>query len=272
MFGSTVLEVAVGLTFCYATVALVVSTVQEALASLFRMRARTLFDGVKRMLNDPQFTALAKDLYGHALVNAQADPRATDPRAMAGKPSYIEPADFALALIDSIQSIPGDFEQLGRDIDALPDIALRRALQGFHQRAQGDIEAMQAAIAVWFDSAMERVSGSYKRRSMAVSLLLSLLLAVLFNIDSIHLFRSLWLHPALAAHLSAAPGALDQAALDALWQLPIGWQSFPPQLDGQFVLRVAGWLLTASTALFGAPFWFDLMKKTVQVRGTGPKP
>lgn len=272
MFGSTVLEVAVGLTFCYATVALIVSTVQEALASALRMRARTLLDGIKSMLNDPGFNALARALYSHALVNPHDNPHSTSPGAIAGKPSYIEPADFAIALIESIQTIPGDFEQLGRDIDAIGDPQLRRALQGFHQRAQGEMDAMQVSIALWFDSAMERMSGTYKRRSMAISLLLSLLLAVLFNIDSIHLFRSLWLHPTLAAQISAAPSTMNPAALDALFQLPIGWQSFPPRIDEQFVLRVAGWLLTASTALFGAPFWFDLMKKTVQVRGTGPKP
>ena len=54
--------------------------------------------------------------------------------------------------------------------------------------------------------------------------------------------------------------------------LPIGWQSFPPRLDSAFAMQVAGWLLTASTALFGAPFWFDLLQRTVQMRGTGEKP
>ena len=73
MLGSTVLEVAVGLTFCYATLALIVSTVQEALASALRLRAHTLLDGIKSMLNDPQFTGLARMLYSHALVLAQVE-------------------------------------------------------------------------------------------------------------------------------------------------------------------------------------------------------
>lgn len=272
MFGSTVLEVVIGLTFCYATVALIVSTVQEALASALRLRARTLLDGVKTMLNDPHFTALARALYAHALVNPHDNPRATDPRAIRCKPSYIAPAHFARALIDTIQAIPGDFEQLGRDIDALADPQLRAALQGIYQRAKGDMERFQHEVEGWFDNAMERVSGAYKRRSMMVSLLLSLLLAMLFNIDSIHLFQSLWEQPALAARIKVAPTVADAEALKALWQLPIGWQSFPPRFNEAFALNIAGWLLTASTALFGAPFWFDLMKKTMQIRGTGPKP
>lgn len=260
MFGSTVLEVVVGLTFCYATVALIVSTLQEALASVLRLRASCLLSGIKTMLNDPNFTTLARALYGHALIN---------PQAAGTRPAHIEPAHFAIALVDAIQSVPGDIAQLGRDIDAMPDPHIRRALQGIYQRAGGDIDAFQAALAGWFDSAMERVSAAYKRRAMMISLGLSLLLAMLFNIDSIHLFRSLWQHPALAAHIGAASGALDPRALEAMWQLPIGWQQFPPRMNEQLAMSVAGWLLTASTALFGAPFWFNLMKHTVQVRGGG---
>ena len=267
MFGSTVLEVAVGLTFCYASVALIVSTLQEALAAALRMRPRCLLDGIKSMLNDPNLTALAGAVYAHALVNPHARPGPVDPRALKALPAYIAPAHFAVALVDSIQSIPGDYAQLGRDIDALADPQLRRALQGIYQRAQGDMQAFELAVSGWFDTAMERVSASYKKRAMMISLLLSLLLAVLFNIDSIHLFRSLWTHPALAAQISAAPAAVDARTMDALWSLPIGWQRFPPRFNDAFALNVAGWLLTASTAMFGAPFWFNLMKRTVEVRG-----
>lgn len=253
MFGSTVLEVVVGLTFCYATVALIFSTLQEALASALRLRSGCLLAGIKSMLNDPDFTSLARALYGHALIN---------PHAAEVKPAHIEPAHFAVAMLDAIQSVPGDMAQLGRDIDALPDPQIRRALQGIYQRADGDMEAMREALAGWFDSAMERVTAAYKRRAMMISLALSLLLAMLFNIDSIHLFKSLWQHPALAAQLGSGSGLLD---------LPIGWQQFPPRLNEQFALSVAGWLLTASTALFGAPFWFNLMKHTVQVRTVAAK-
>ncbi len=266
MFGSTVLEVAIGLTFCYATVALIVSTVQEALASALRMRARMLVDGVRGMLGDRAFTGLARAVYSHALVNPH-DPDAGQAHALAYKPAYIDPRNFAIALMEALQTIPGDFAQLGRDIDAIGDAPTKRALQGFYQRAEGQPLLFEAALTTWFNSAMERVSASYKRRSMLVSLALSLLLAVLFNIDSIHLFRSLWQHPALAAHIGSASGQVDARTLDALMTLPIGWQQFPPRFDDNFAMSVGGWLLTASTALFGAPFWFDLMKRTVQVRG-----
>jgi hypothetical protein len=116
------------------------------------------------------------------------------------------------------------------------------------------------------------MSGTYKRRQLLISLLLALLLAILFNIDSIHLFRTLWQQPSLTAHLHDAPGALDPAVFDAMMALPIGWTHFPPVAGAEFALQVAGWLVTASTALFGAPFWFDLMQRVVRMRSTGTRP
>ena len=271
MLGSTVLEVAVGLTFCYSTVALIVSTLQEALAALFRLRANTLLAGVKSMLNDPRFDGLARAVYAHPLVNPHTDGTAQDETALRTKPSYIEPAHFAIALVDSLWKAPGDFLQLRASIDTIPDAQLRTALQGLYNRAR-DLQQFQDMLAGWFDNAMARMSGAYKRRQLLISLLLSLLLAILFNIDSIHLFRTLWQQPTLVAHLQDVPDAVDPALVDALLTLPIGWRSFPPRLNAEFALQVAGWLLTASTTLFGAPFWFDLMQRVVRMRNTGNKP
>jgi hypothetical protein len=43
-------------------------------------------------------------------------------------------------------------------------------------------------------------------------------------------------------------------------------------LNAAFALQAAGWLVTASTTLFGAPFWFDLLQRAVQLRSTGTRP
>lgn len=272
MFGSSVLEVAIGLMFCYGTVALIVATVQEALAAAFRLRANTLLAGIKSMLNDPRFEALAQAVYAHPLVNPHSDGSKLDERALASRPSYIEPAHFAIALIDGIQQVPGEFARLRADIDAVADPQVRRALQALHARAGDDLERFQRSLASWFDNAMQRVSGNYKRRQLLISFLLSLLLAILFNIDSIALFQALWQQPQLAAHIGAVPGALDAQTLRQLLAMPIGWTSFPPVLNGAFALQAAGWIVTAATTLFGAPFWFDLLQRAVQLRGTGARP
>lgn len=272
MFGSTVLEVAIGLTFCYGTLALVVSTLQEALAAAFSLRANMLLDAVKRMLDDPRCEALAQSLYDHPLVNPHGggNDGKNGRRPLSVRPSYIEPAHFAIALLDSLRSNPAI--PLQAAIEALPDEQVKRVLLALYRQAGGDLQRFQEGIAGWFNSAMERLSGVYKRRQLLISFLLALLLTILLNIDSIHLFQTLWQNPALAAQIKAAPSALDAEALRQLWAMPIGWSTFPPQLDTAFALQVAGWLITAGTTLFGAPFWFDLLQRAVQLRGTGAKP
>jgi hypothetical protein len=264
MLGSRVLELAIGLAFCYASLALIVSTLQEALASLLQLRAKGLLKSIKAMLGDPRGNGLVAALYEHPLVN---------PHGEAGaRPSYIEAQHFAMALVDVIAHAPTDLANLQAAVDAIPDARLRSALQALYQRADGDLKKFQDGIAGWFDSAMARASGRYKRHAWTISVLLSLLLAILLNIDSIHLFQTLWREPVLTAPLGALPAKLDVATFNALWTLPIGWTAFPPVLDQRFALQCAGWLITAATAMFGAPFWFDLLQRTVQMRGTGATP
>jgi len=37
-------------------------------------------------------------------------------------------------------------------------------------------------------------------------------------------------------------------------------------------LKILGWLITALAISFGAPFWFDLLNRLVDLRGSGKKP
>ncbi|MBB6134592.1 hypothetical protein HD842_002734 [Massilia aurea] len=268
MFSSAVLEVVIGLAFCYASLALTVTTLQEALSAMFRLRAGMLRACLQRMLHDPAFTGIARALYAHPLISTRTD--LTDPHAPQHPgPSYIEPANFAIALIDAIR---GGGAALDSAIAAVPDPQLRRTLNTLYVQTGGDVQRFQAALGGWFDSTMARLSGAYKRRQLLVSFLLALLLAILLNIDSIHLFQTLWRQPALAAGVHAVPAALDAKLVNDLATLPIGWASFPPVLDGAFALQVTGWLITASTTLFGAPFWFDILQRAINLRSTGAKP
>lgn len=268
MFSSAVLEVVIGLAFCYASLALTVTTLQEALSAVFRLRAGMLRACLQRMLHDPAFTGIARALYAHPLISTRTD--LTDPHAPPHPgPSYIEPANFAIALIDAIR---GGGAALDSAIAAVPDPQLRRTLNTLYAQTGGDVQRFQAALGGWFDSTMARLSGAYKRRQLLVSFLLALLLAILLNIDSIHLFQTLWRQPALAAAIGAVPAALDAKLVNDLATLPIGWSSFPPVLDGAFALQVTGWLITASTTLFGAPFWFDILQRAINLRSTGAKP
>ena len=133
--------------------------------------------------------------------------------------------------------------------------------------------ALHKNIATWFDNSMDRASGEYKRRAQAWTFGIALVVAVAFNIHSIYLLNILWSHPALTAGISS-PGASPEftSPLKQMQVLPVGWTGRHYSSAFDFAAAVAGIFITAVTALFGAPFWFDALQQLVKLRGTGAKP
>ncbi|MCO6427179.1 hypothetical protein [Nitrosomonas communis] len=313
MLNSTVVEVAIGLVFCYASVALITSSIYESIASFLGLRSKNLLTGVKKLLNAGNAVGeeLLVKIYNHALVHPMGNGAVTSLVDLKNRPSYIDSNNFSLALIDAIRSAPGDFAKLGEDIDAIEDEQIRKLLRGMYDRSAGKMGKFQAELAAWFDAGMDRAAGSFKRQSQVWCFAIAFVLAAILNIDSIHLFSTLWKQPTLAARIAMAanlPSAASVAAdrmltdnsaatedssliiIDSLKQLdelPIGWQNqkfctaetgcsslfefYHYDLAG-LLLVIFGWLITASAALFGAPFWFDLLQHLTRLRGTGPRP
>src|SRR5207248_11332618 len=44
------------------------------------------------------------------------------------------------------------------------------------------------------------------------------------------------------------------------------------EIAGQWGLKITGWLVTALAISLGAPFWFQLVNRFVDIRGAGKKP
>jgi hypothetical protein len=278
MFNSLALEVAIGLVVSFAAVALMASAVNEALASLLSLRSRTLLQGVKALLNDPGFSGLALAVYNHGLVHPRGNGRlqaGTAASRVAAAPSYIDPQHFAIALIDHLQQVPGNVAQLRASIDSLPDEQIRRLLQGMLARAGKDADHLRNQVADWFDHSMDRVSGLYKRNTQLATFVAALLLSLALKVDAIHLAQQLWQQHAELSYLDVSALKSQQAqianGIDTLMRLPIGWTS-PSGILAELPGAIPGILITASAAVFGAPFWFDLLQRLVQLRSSGPKP
>jgi hypothetical protein len=60
--------------------------------------------------------------------------------------------------------------------------------------------------------------------------------------------------------------------------LPIGWSSEPndtkslPRDLGGWALKIIGLSLTAIAVSLGAPFWFDVLNKLINIRSAGKQP
>ncbi len=268
MFGSSILDVLLGVVFTFLAVSMAASAITETVASLFRLRQATLLQGVKALLNDPDFTGLARALYAHALVN----PLASGINSRV-RPAYIPARGFALALHDVLQA-KDPSRPIGEILAAIEDAQLRQALLSLLAAADNRVAVFQIEIASWFDSAMQRVSGWYKRRTQMIAFAVGLLIAGLLNADVLHVTEVLWSRPALAAVLAAGvQGDSFNAVLQRLDSSTLlgwsGWQGDPRQHGGAFALMVLGWGIVAAASLFGAPFWFDTLQRVIWVRGTG---
>jgi hypothetical protein len=103
MFGSNALEIAIGLVFIYLLLSLLCSVINEGIAAGIEQRGKTLLEGVKNLLNDPEFTSLAQHVYNHGLIGGVME-GVTDFSKTNRLPSYIAPSNFALALLDILGS------------------------------------------------------------------------------------------------------------------------------------------------------------------------
>src|SRR5260370_21452170 len=69
MFGSNVLEVAIGIVFVYLLLSLLCSTLNEFVITRFlALRATTLEDGIRNLLNDLDGKGLTTDFYNDPMI------------------------------------------------------------------------------------------------------------------------------------------------------------------------------------------------------------
>ena len=212
MFGSSVLDIGIGMIFVYLMVSLVCTAANESLASLFRWRSDTLRDGIRNLLDgpDPKSSAWTKKFYEHPLIQSLSKP--------GQQPSYIPSRTFTLALLDLV--LPAGAAattSTGQDLRAaiaaspcapglkqvlqlLIDEAERSTAAGQRLRLAGvlDIQKLDSLfeqlhqhIEIWFNTSMERVSGWYKRRAQAWTLAIAVVLTVALNVDSVLISRRL---------------------------------------------------------------------------------
>src|SRR5687768_16294759 len=102
LFGSTILEVAIGMFFLYKLLSIVCSGIHEVLAGWWIWRAKDLERGLGNLLCDPK---LFEEVFKHPLIKALGNTNAearlvkwANRNGCAGAPSYIPAGTFTLAL------------------------------------------------------------------------------------------------------------------------------------------------------------------------------
>ena len=289
MFDFAALDVALGLIFVYLVLALVCSALNESLSSVFSWRAHFLREGVANLLdpdNESNGQELVKKLYAHPLLNALIRP--VSRKEKVRYPAYLPARVFASALLDFDGA--GAKRSVEDAIKAVPSEQARAALTTLWIDANGDTVRFRRAVESWFDDAMERVSGWYRRRVQVVMWVLAIAVAVVLNVDTIRIADDLWKDKTVRAAVVArtqnppaatqVPSATDVAkSVDTLKELklPIGWSGETRPNGGwdwflTALMKTVGLLMTAAALTLGAPFWFDMLGKIARVRSAGARP
>ena len=208
--------------------------------------------------------------------------------------------------------------------------SLFSGLDRYLAEGESRLSAARRTVENWFDDAMDRTSGWYKRSAQLWLGLVGFALACTLNVDTITVATALWRDPTLRQNAleqarkyqlsstnedgtfssveEAAQAIRDlNAQLSQELHLPIGWQTEISKLpDNQFcallpirqgdvwgipsntgciqirepastqsagpLAKLLGLLLTGIAVSQGAPFWFDLLSKLTNPRGSGPVP
>ena len=287
------IDILIGLAFIYLSAALFCSLLHEWIAARTYARAKLLRSSIERMLGiDATLT-----LYAHPMVDTASE-------SHMHPPSYLTSTAFARAVLDGLRS-PADWAKPLTHTEAQSALAqirhlpLRDALSSIAGAAGNNVTELEKGIAKWFDETMDRASGWYKRRTQLVLFVLGFATAVVFNLDTFRIAGRLWRDPVLRVQLVAdaqkqVKDGTDNATLAGekamLAGLPFGWKTDLKPLTwrsllsgdawGRNIVKLVrivftgfpGWLVTALAVSLGAPFWFDLLKRVIDIRGTGAKP
>jgi hypothetical protein len=307
-----IIEVVVGLAFLFFVISIVSSAVYEGIAAIFKLRARALERGVVNLLtgrtqplreamSGPEAETsggLLQGVFNDPLISGyrvgDADVDVTDRRPKL--PSYLASRSFRNALFNVTDLLeatasqpPGGQDSLGADqirqnvetaIGGIPSAHLRDTLNTIWVSVDRDVTKFREGVERWFDRAMERVSGWYKRWAQLLLFVIGVIVAVLVNADAIRIADELWsddgVRSALVAQLGTQePNPEAQEVLDQLEDLgfPVGWGGDKsPDGGWDIFAAITGWLITGVAVTFGAPFWFDFLGKVSNLRSAGKKP
>jgi hypothetical protein len=215
------LDVGIGLALVYLLVSLIMTSLSEAIEAVFKKRAVDLERAIAEMLQGDESALNA--LYDHPLISAlfpgaykQRKQVPAGTRLLGGArevhpaprwrgrnlPSYI-PRDLFSAVLTELHENGELSDRIQKAIGTI-------------SRATGfDPAATRKGIENWYDNAMDRAAGWYRRRTQGRLLWMGLLVAVLANVNSVTIANYL-------AHAPEARKAVVQIATNASAQSP-GW-------------------------------------------------
>ena len=122
MFGSEILEVAIGLIFFYILLSLICSAINEWISRIFALRAKNLEKAIYKLLDDSKDKKLTKEFYKHPLIEVLAEKSWLDKLfKREARPSYIPKEYFPKAFLSALDIDDSQVFAVSRSIDPTAD-------------------------------------------------------------------------------------------------------------------------------------------------------
>ena len=292
------LDVVIGLVFVFLLYSLLATTIMELLAGWLSLRGKNLEKALRNMLASAGDKRRKVQFFEHFKSNSIYEQLKGKAVGKKSPPSCLSSEKFRLILTQVIDDqVEG--ESFRHKVELLPEGNMKNSLLQLLDDAGQNFGRFQGKVELWYDDVMDRASGWYKRSTQAWLLFLGLGIAVVFNVDTLSIYRRLAQDPELQKQVvemaQAFVQANEQAASAQIYSpetqekistlvnqniealespLGIGWDEINvPGMDPvDWAYKAFGWLITALAISLGAPFWFDLLRKLVNVRSSGQTP
>lgn len=301
------LDILIGLVTVYLILGLAVTAIVEGIASYLDVRSQNLESTLITFLNG-KLTGPTASTEVSFSTSFLSHPLIASLTRSNQAPSYIPPETVSQVVI-SLLTGNKPFNSIIQVIGGLPGTdetnPVKRLLGTLAAQANDDVAVFQKAVETHFDAVMDRASGWVKRRQQKVSFVAALFLALACNVDTIALAKAMSTSPATLEKVltlgeaqmqplaprqkedvPAEPSA-DQRPLNPGEKrsaqeliaelrtagLPIGpdtWRC--PDTPRAWVAKLLGLFISVLAISLGAPFWFDVLQKFMQIRQTGISP
>lgn len=214
---NALLEVAISMAFVYTLLSILVSYITEAWQRWKKTRGAVLRHSLERLLNDPFNKNFCELLYEHPLIRAQ---RRNDDH----RPSYISASLFVSAFTDVLRreairphiymttdgathieepANRNTYEDIRFGIQSLAYSPLKVQLLSLLSESH-DERMLLNRLALWYDEYQQEVSARFKRKARVKTIIISLAVAAVMNVDSITLVHQLYRNQEMRAIVASA--------------------------------------------------------------------
>ncbi|HLP54702.1 MAG TPA: hypothetical protein VK151_06725 [Fluviicola sp.] len=199
---NNILLILISLVFIYAVLSILVSIIVEWLNYITKHRGKFLKDSIYNLIGDKGDAEMGEKFYNHIMINGLQSLRNR-------LPSYISSGMFSEVLVDLIAQESEKESPAATGVDenqkpvkqmmvrfkegvaAMQPGEFKDLLQSFIDKSGQDYNQLKTQLENWYNDYMERVSGGYKLNQRKKFLLVGFVVAIMLNVDSIHLLRVL---------------------------------------------------------------------------------